>query len=170
MSPIDYIQSINWFVPSWDLFVVLFFVVFVLLYGLSLGKERSLVMIASTYIGYAVASNLPFVDQALAQTANLGSAETLRLVIFLATMASLFVLFARTGVFGGGGGQSIVLTIMLSVFHVGLFISIVFSFLPTDFVEQFSGFVRIIFDSDLAHFVWLLSPVFGLYLAKASSD
>lgn len=170
MSPVDFLQNINWFVPSWDLFIGLFFVVFVVLYGLSLGKERSLVMIASTYIGYAVASNLPFIDGELSKTAGLGSIQTLKLLIFLLTMVSLFVLFARTGVFGGGGGQSVILTMVLSIFHVGLFVSIVFSFLPLDFVEQFSSFVRIMFDSDIAHFVWLLSPLFGLYLAKASSD
>ena len=166
MSPVDFFQNINWFAPSWDLIIGLFFVVFVLLYGLSLGKERSLVMLASTYIGYAVASNLPFIDDALSKSINLGSVQTLKLAVFLITMVSLFVLFARTGVFGGGGGQSVILTMVLSIFHVGLFISIVFSFLPLDFVEQFSTFIKIVFDSDLAHFVWLLAPVFGLYLAK----
>ena len=35
-----YLSNVNWLEPSWDLFIILFFVIASLMYGLSLGRDR----------------------------------------------------------------------------------------------------------------------------------
>ena len=52
--------AINLSDPSWDLFILMFFVVGALLYGFTLGRERVIVLIVSMYMGLAVIGNAPW--------------------------------------------------------------------------------------------------------------
>src|SRR3990167_1770098 len=58
-----FLQSINWAAPTWDLFIVLFFIVTVFLYGMSLGRDRIIVILVSIYMALAVVSNAPFLGK-----------------------------------------------------------------------------------------------------------
>ena len=46
----DFVTNINWAAPSWDLFIILFFIVAAFLYGLSLGRNRVIVILVSIYM------------------------------------------------------------------------------------------------------------------------
>ena len=47
--------------PSWDVFLLLFFLIGSLLYGLTLGRDRIVVIMVSIYMGLAVVTNAPYI-------------------------------------------------------------------------------------------------------------
>ncbi len=53
------LAQLDWNNPSWDLFLVLFFLVGALLYGLSLGKDRIIAIMVSIYMAVAIIQVLP---------------------------------------------------------------------------------------------------------------
>lgn len=171
MEATGFLANFNWDVPTWDLFIGLFFVISALIYGISLGRERILVILVSIYMSFAVASNLPFINEEVSQRINLGPAFVMRMVIFLVLIAALFLLFTRMGLFMSSSSRTnLPLVILFSLLHVGLFISIIFSFMPAAFASQVSETTRAIFDSDVGRFLWILSPVVALYLARSSDQ
>lgn len=167
MGAAGFLSSVNWDVPTWDLFIGIFFVITALIYGLSLGRERVLVILVSIYMSFAVASNLPFINEEISQRFNLGPAFVMRTLVFLVLVAMLFFLFSRMGLFMASTSRtSLPLVALFSVLHVGLFITIIFSFLPPNFAANVSETTQVIFDSDMGRFLWILGPVLALYLAK----
>ena len=58
----NFLQSINWSNPSWDLMIALVFIVGSFLYGFSLGRDRLIVIMVSIYMALALISNAPYLD------------------------------------------------------------------------------------------------------------
>ena len=56
----------------------------------------------------------------------------------------------------------------LSLFFIGIVISVVFSFFPDDLLSQFSDIVLIIFNNSIARTIWLVVPIvfIGLFRKK----
>ncbi|MBU1167374.1 hypothetical protein KKC60_03125 [Patescibacteria group bacterium] len=159
--------NVNWGVPSWDLFIVLFFVVSVFVYGLSLGRERIMVILASIYMAYAVSSNLPFITEKMSQKFNLGPVFVMRTVVFLVILVALFFLFSRMNIFNNlGGGTSLPVVALFSVLHVGLFVTIIFSFIPPTALAGLSSTTRMVFGSEIGKFLWIIAPIGAMYLMK----
>lgn len=171
MEAAGFLSNVNWDVPTWDLFIGIFFVITALIYGLSLGRERVLVILVSIYMAFAVASNLPFINEEVAQKFNFGPAFVMRTVVFLVLIAALFFLFSRMGLFMSSGSRtSLPLVALFSILHVGLFITVIFSFMPAAFISGVSETTQVLFDSDMGRFLWILSPVIALYLAKSKDS
>src|SRR5690606_3935588 len=80
--------------PSWDLFLVGFFVVGALLYGVSLGKDRIISIMVSIYMALAVVAALP--DFVLNIKVN--ENYTLQITAFIAIFVVLFFLLSRQAV------------------------------------------------------------------------
>ena len=57
------VTGVNWAQPSWDLFIILFFIVIVFFYGMMLGRDRIIIILVSIYMALAVVSNAPFIGQ-----------------------------------------------------------------------------------------------------------
>src|SRR5687767_4847400 len=92
---IHWLQAVNWASPSWDLFIVLFFLVTVFLYGMSLGRDRIIVILVSIYMALAVVSNAPILGK-LDATVNLGQFFAFRVTTFLGIFVLLFFLLSRS--------------------------------------------------------------------------
>ncbi|MBU1119453.1 hypothetical protein KKH43_06245 [Patescibacteria group bacterium] len=169
MDPSGVLTGLNWGVPTWDLFIGLFFVISVFVYGLSLGRERILVILVSIYIAFAVSSNLPFINEKMSQKFNLGPVFVMRTLVLLVFIVALFFLFSRMGLFTTLSAKtSLPIVVLFSILHVGLFISIVLSFMPTTVVENLSSMTRVVFTSEIGHFAWLVAPIGAMYLVKYS--
>lgn len=164
---IHYLQQINWAAPTWDLFIVLFFVVTVFLYGMSLGRDRIIVILVSIYMALAVISNAPLIGKF--DTVNIGQFFAFKVTSFLGLFVLLFFLLSRsalTKTFGNMAAGSWWQVLVFSVFHVGLLVSITLSFLPADAVGHLAPLTREIFASDTARFSWIVAPILGMVLLK----
>ncbi|OIO52737.1 MAG: hypothetical protein AUJ19_00455 [Parcubacteria group bacterium CG1_02_58_44] len=168
---VGYVSSVDWATPTWDLFIVIFFIVTVFLYGMSLGRDRIIVILVSIYMALAVVSNIPVVSSA-GGSANVlvGNLFVLKVTSFLGLFVLLFFLLSRSALmrtFGNMANGSWFQVFLFSIFHVGLLVSITLSFLPPDAVGHLAPITRTIFASDWAKFAWIVAPVASMMVLKA---
>lgn len=163
----NFVQNLNWATPTWDLFVAIFFVVAVLLYGLSMGKERIILNMVAIYVAIAVAGNLPLVRLWRAEI-TINQHVAVRVTLFLGLFVLLFFLLSHTALsrtLGRGREHSALLHVLIfSMLHVGLLLSTVLSFLPKEALRVFSAFTHVIFMSDAGRAFWLLAPLVAMVM------
>lgn len=167
----SYLSSVNWLEPSWDLFIILFFVIASLMYGLSLGRDRLLVILVSIYMSLAVVKYVPFITDFNASI-NVNDAFALRVSVFLGIFIILFFLLSQSALMRTLGVNSergpLWQVLLFSILHVGLLISVTLSFFPTETSQILSPLTRTLFVGDVAKAVWVLLPVFAMSLIGRS--
>ncbi|MFA6410896.1 MAG: hypothetical protein WCW26_04985 [Candidatus Buchananbacteria bacterium] len=155
--------GINWTTPTWDLIILLFLIVSVLIYSFTLGRDRIVAVLVSTYLALAVTTNLPFMNKASAWLSQ-NQVFGYQIPVFLLVFAILFFMLSRSALTQGisnlsGSWWQVV---VLSLLQVGLLISIILSFLPQTVANSFSEFTKIIFISDWGKFCWIILPILAL--------
>src|SRR4030043_129811 len=167
----DFLTNINWAEPNWDLFIILFFVVAAFLYGLSLGRDRVIVILVSIYMALAIVNTAPYLNSFTAEI-SFDNASIFKVTIFLGIFIILFFLLSRSALLNtiaasdspGRWWQSI----LFSFFHVGLILSILMSYLPKEIVNNVSEGMRNLFISDPAKFFWLVAPIIIMVMIRKS--
>jgi hypothetical protein len=155
-----FLPHVDFATPSWDVFLLLFFLIGALLYGLTLGRDRIVVIMVSIYMGLAVVSNAPVLKRLSADIAV--NSFAFRISTFIGLFVLLFFFLSRNALirsleFGTGG--RLLQTMLFSVLHVGLLVSVALSFLPESALAQLSPQARSLFISDTAKFAWLVAPI-----------
>jgi len=171
----NFLSNIDWAKPTWDLFIVLFFVIAALLYGMSLGRDRIIVILVSTYMSLAIVEHAPFINQtAVQESINkvVSSLFVFRISAFIAVFVILFFILSRSALMrtiasGADTQGSILHVIVFSFLHVGLIISIVLSFLPASAVDNLQPLTKQVFTTDLARFIWIVGPVLAMIVFKS---
>ena len=170
MSP--FLSQLNFSSPTWDLFIFLFFIVFSLLYGFSLGRDRIIAIIVSIYMALAVVHAAPFLSSLEGKTVQLavGPYFAFRVTLFLGVFLLIFFLLSRSAVMGTLGGVDaqgrLWEVVLFSFLHVGLLISVTLSFLPALITDQFAVLTRVIFLSEIGRFVWVVLPIAAMVLVR----
>ncbi|MDD5341546.1 MAG: hypothetical protein PHC97_03890 [Patescibacteria group bacterium] len=164
-----FLANMNWATPSWDLFIVLFFVVAAFLYGLSLGRDRIIVILVSIYMALAIVNTAPYLNDFSAEI-SLNNSSIFKVTLFIGIFIALFFLLGRSALI-----HTIAATdspskwwqsILFSFFHVGLILSILLGYLPQDMVNNVSADMRNLFISDPAKFFWLVTPIVIMVLIR----
>jgi len=168
----SYVATINWASPTWDLFIILFFLIAGFLYGLSLGRDRIIVILVSIYMALAVVNTAPYIGT-VASEIGLSQLFVLRISAFLGVFIVLFFLLARSALL-----QTFVTSdshgswwqvLLFSFLHVGLLIAITLSFLPKEASLNLAPVTRRLFVTDTARFVWILLPIVAMILIKGGA-
>jgi hypothetical protein len=148
---VSFITSLNWANPTWDVFILLFFIVGALLYGLSLGRDRVIVILVGIYMALAVVTNAPALST-LNVALNLNENYVLRISFFLGIFVIVFFLLSRSALLktigGNGAPGSWWQTIVFSILQVGLLISVTLNFLPREMTQGLTEMTKNIFMSD----------------------
>ncbi|MFA6215257.1 MAG: hypothetical protein WC768_01670 [Patescibacteria group bacterium] len=159
--------GINWTTPTWDVVILLFIIISVLIYSFTLGRDRIVAILISTYLALAVTTNLPFMDN-LDTLINKPGVFGFQVSAFLIVFALLFIFLSRSSLtqnlssLSGGWWQ----VILFSLLQVGLLASIILSFLPEVATNYLSPFTKTIFLSDLGKFCWIVLPILALVFFK----
>ena len=155
--------------PSWDMFLVGFFVVGALLYGMSLGKDRIIAIMVSIYMALAVVAALPEFVLNIKVNEN----YTFQITAFIAVFVVLFFLLSRQAVLtalspssDGRWWQ----VLLFSVLHVGLLVSVTLSFMPPAILEKFSDTTVYVFTNEWTAFGWIIAPIVAMMLVGRSAD
>lgn len=157
------LQKVNLANPTWDLFLVGFFVVGALLYGLSLGKDRIISIMVSIYMALAVVAALP--DFVLNIKVN--ESYTVQITAFLSVFIVLFFLLSRQAVLNSlapSGEGKWWQTLVFSVLHVGLLVSVTLSFMPIQILSRFSPLTQYLFTNEWTKFGWIAAPIVAMIL------
>lgn len=161
------LQSIDWAHPSWDVFIYLFFFVAAILYGLSLGRDRIMVIMVSIYMALAVVKTVP-------ESVVLPGNFVLNVSAFLGAFVIIIFLLARSallrtiaGVDSKGAWWHVIL---FSILHIGLLISVTLSFLPEATINSLSQTTRSIFTDDLGRFIWVVAPILAMIVVRGGAS
>lgn len=163
----SFFTGLNWAAPSWDLFILLFFVIGALLYGFSLGRDRIVVILVSIYMALAVAQNAPIINQ-INMSFHLNDNIVLKISMFLGIFVVLFFLLSRSALRKTIGDNSATgawwQVIVFAILQCGLLISITLTLLPPEMTSAFSASTRQIFTGDIGRSIWLIAPIIVMAL------
>lgn len=168
----SWVANFNWSEPTWDMFIILFFIVAALLYGMSLGRDRIIVILVSIYMALAVVNTAPYINDINAEV-GVNQFFVVRITAFVAIFIALFFLLSRSALLAtvassddrGKWWQVIV----FSILHVGLLISITLSFLPPSAADHLAPLTRTIFVSEVGRFIWIIAPILLMILLKGGA-
>lgn len=171
-STTEFFSNINWAQPSWDLFIILFFVVAGFLYGLSLGRDRIIVILVAVYMALAVVNDAPYIGR-LVEEAGLQQLFVVRISTFMTVFIILFFLLSRSALLKTIAGADTAgawwQVLVFSFLHVGLLTSVTLSFLPDGAANALSPFTRNIFTTEGGKFFWVVAPIVAMIVLKGGA-
>lgn len=149
-------QLVNIANPTWDTFLVLFFIAATLLYSFFVNRERLAVVLLSTYSAIALFTATPLLKNYMAAL-PVADGIPYRLGIFLVCFLLLFILFSSNLALRSDSGQPWLTGLLLSFLQVGLLLSALLTLVPSDvFATQF---VRSFFTDDIPRSLWMVAPI-----------
>jgi len=163
--------GINWAAPTWDLVILLFFLITILIYSFTLGRDRIVAILVSTYLSLAVATNLPYVN-VLSDWIKKSGFFAFQTAAFLIIFILIFFFLSRSQVIqcSSSVGSKWWQVILFSFLQVGLLTSIVLSFLPESSMDYLSEFTKTMFLSDLGRFCWIALPILALTFLREKTS
>lgn len=168
----SFVATVNWSQPSWDLFIILFFIIAGFLYGLSLGRDRIIVILVAIYMALAVVNTAPYLANVTTEV-GISSLFAFKISAFVASFIALFFLLSRSALLStiassdsrGPWWQ----VLLFSFLHVGLLTAITLSFLPPTALDKLAPLTRALFASQSAEFLWVLAPIVAMVVIKGGA-
>jgi hypothetical protein len=160
-------DSMNWSLNGYDLYILLFFAAIVLLCFFFL-KKKIFALLFSIYTSYLIVFFFPF--NAWFNGSSLESIDKMKVWGFVGLVVILTFIFSRCHIFlsqGGGMIKKIIRSLIYGILNAGLFLSLLILFLPLTWLGKFSGTSLNLLGSDVARFVWVALPlILFLFLNK----
>lgn len=153
--------------PTWDTFLILFYLLAVVIYSFFASRERLTVVLISIYSALAVTMLTPAIKDWLATTQP-EQFFMYQLGIFVATFLTLYVLFSHNMAMRADGGNTWFNAIILSAFQVGLLMSSVLMFLPQESLN--SPVATQFFTSPLPRSIWMLGPILVMVFMRKKAE
>jgi len=173
-SLLEHIRVFNWHSPSWDLFIVLGWLIAGVMYAFAAGKGRIMNILVSVFMAKLLVIEAPFIGDEINRRFNLADPSWQQLIAFVALFALIFMFMSRYAFRTSGDSRHMAafpFTVVFAIAQVGLLINIIVGFLPTAATENFSQLVRFLFIDYPADFVWLILPLILLVaFGKMISD
>lgn len=168
------ITAFNWQNPSWDLFILLGWVVVSLIYAFTAGRGRIINILMSVYVAKLLTIEAPFLGNTLNKSLPENLLALQQLLTFLILFLMLFFLLGRFAFRTSVDGRqfsSMIFGIFFSFLQIGLLINIILVYLPQKIQTGLSPLVQTLFVNSPAGFVWLLVPlvfliIFGRHVAS----
>ncbi len=170
------VRNFNWHSPSWDLFIILFWLVASVLYAFAAGRGRLLSILVSVYMAKLLVIEAPFLQKLVNAKFTIVTTSLQTLATFGALFLVLFFFLSKYGfrtTAEGRNGATLLFGIPFSILQVGLLINIVLGFIPAQAQETLHPLIRFMFVQPGANFIWLVAPiayliVFGRFISHRS--
>jgi hypothetical protein len=162
------IRTFNWYSPSWDLFILLFWLVASVLFAFAAGRGRMLTILVSTYMAQLLVIQAPFFSSAVSDKLDIGMATLAQLAAFVILFLIFFIFLSRYAFRSSIEGRQILALPFVLIFtfmQVGLLINIVINYLPEHVQNSLSPLIQFVFLHPNSGFIWLLLPVVFLIVA-----
>lgn len=158
------------FSSTWDWVILLVFLAVALVYGLSMGRNRLVIIMLGVYFSFLLTRAIPW-----KQLVFLGMKEapssTAQIFIFLALVLGFYFLIPHSSLrhamrLGGRGASSWWQILILSILQVGLILATVIAFLPAKVTAELSPLAQAVFVGPLAQFCWILLPMLAIMFLR----
>lgn len=153
--------------PSWDLLILVVFLVGIFVYIFKLGRDRAFIMLLSTYLALALVGKIDIIMRGLRLNFDLNFNN--QTVAFLLGVFLVFWIISKsslTSVFNQGPSGSWFHTLVIGFLQIGLTFSIIVAFLSKEEAGNMSLFIKSFFIDDTAKFFWLVTPFVVTILVK----
>ena len=163
------ISSFNFDLGPSGLFALLG-LVFLLLYGLSLGRTRALISLLGIYIAYSVMSVFPYIDRLHDLIKISPELYITRVVLFLVTYIVIFAILNRSLVKSRLTlkDASFLSVSIISFLQLGLLITIITNTVPVSALKASGNLSSMAeyFSTNEALFYWFIAPIAILLFMK----
>ncbi len=153
------INSINWSLNGYDLYILLFFAIIILLCFFFL-RHKIFALLFSIYTSYLIILFFPF--NIWLNNYSLGLINKIKIYSFIGLILILTFIFSQCHIFfsqGGGIIKASIRSLFYGILNAGLFLSLLILLLPLDWLSKFSGTSLNLLSSDVARFVWITLPI-----------
>lgn len=146
--------------PTWDLMLVFVILAIGFFYGISRGRYKMMSTILNTYVALAVSSAVA-IDR-VAAALGIDDIFIARVIVYVAIFLILVIFLNRGRKLLFSRSISWWQIFVLSFIQTGLFIHILFSFLPPERVKLLAPLTRAFFANPSLHLGWLAAPLIFL--------
>lgn len=144
--------------------------VFLVIYGLSLGRDKALVSLLSIYIALAFDASFPYlgkIHEMIGVTANIYSTRlAVLMVVYLIVFWVLRRSFSKSKL--ALRDSSYFAVAMVSLAQVGLLIAIITNIIPSVILDDMPQYLTAYFGSNLALAFWVVLPIVLLLILRGS--
>lgn len=166
----NFISGVNFQKPTWDLVIIVFFLIAAFVYGLSLGRERIIIVLISIYMAFAVISAAPWFKSFAWESLGDNRAFIFPAAIFFASFIFIFYCLSRSPLLSALGQSQAPgewwQVILFSILHVGLLTGITLSFLPPVAYGELAPLTKQLFTGSQTLFYWIMAPILALLLIR----
>jgi len=148
---------------TWDLFVILFFLIVIFVYGMKAGRGKMFFGIISAYIAIVLTELFPFTPT-IAGALNLKDIYLIKLVLFIVVLAITFLVFSKSS--GSSYKSHWFQVFLLSLIFTGIVLGNLIAFILKDIPIEFSPLTISFLASIKARFWWLLASVIVLVFVR----
>jgi len=155
-------------ITSWELGIGLFLIGGGFLLGLAIGRDRIFVLLLGSYISFAIMGVFPF-KKLLPDLFEKEENFVILIVGFLVLIGLIYFLLSRSllkSTIRKRDSKSIFQIFFLSIFFIGIVVSVVFMFFPKDLIKAFSPIVLKIFNTSTTRILWLIIPLIFIGIFK----
>lgn len=160
-------QGLN--VGPTTLFVGLF-LVFLVLYGLSLGRTKALISLLGIYVALAFDAAFPYLQQLHDMIGVTKEIYTTRVVLLLIVYLLVFTILNKS--FANKrltlNDSSIISVSVISLAQIGLLIAVITNIIPDEIINNLPKYLSAYFATKEALFFWIIIPIIILLFLKKS--
>ena len=154
-------------ITSWELVILLFLLGGGFLLGILLGRNRVFLLLLGSYISFALMMVIPF-KTIFPEYFDNEENFVVTIVTFLVLIGIVYFLLSRSmkKSLKNSAGKSLFQVFFLSLFFIGVVVSVVFMFFPKDLIKAFSPLILQIFNTITARVLWLVIPLIFIGIFK----
>lgn len=142
--------------------------VFLIIYGLSLGKTKALISLLGIYVALAFDATFPYLEQLYNMLPIQMEIYTARIVVF--TLVYLLVFAILNNSFARGRltlkDSSIISVSVISLSQIGLLIAVITNIIPDEIIEKMPEYLSAYFATKQALFYWIIIPILLLLFMR----
>ena len=146
--------------------------VFMIMYGLSLGRTKALISLLGIYVALAFDAAFPYLEQAHSILAFKTDIYTTRLALFLAVYLVVFAILNNS--FAKGRltlkESSIISVAVISLAQIGLLVAVITNIIPKEIMEKMPEYLSSYFSTKQALFYWIVVPIIVLIFIRSKKS
>jgi len=142
--------------------------VFLIIYGLSLGRTKALISLLGIYVALAFDAVFPYLEQLHNALPIKVEIYTTRLVVFMAVYLLTFAILNNS--FARGRltlkESSLISVSIISLAQIGLLIAVITNIIPDEIIEKMPEYLSAYFATQQALFYWMIIPIILLIFLR----
>lgn len=164
------LNKVNFSNPTWDIFLILFFITCAFLYGVFLGRDKIVNLIIVIFFSYVLTINLNFLTNIIKNLTE-SQFSIVKLISFILFLFILFFAVTKRSILSSVSNYVSTWwqVLCFSIIHTGLLISLALSLLNPDLLSVFGDGIKMIFINPQAVFMWVLLSILSLIVFVKNS-